>query len=88
MMKLVCEIMVNGEAQTKVLTTATGIDVGAFVIQKPGIGKPYYVFNTLPGAVLAADYEGAPIVSSDKAENNRNIQAMLNNPPFDKLTFA
>jgi hypothetical protein len=88
MMKLVCEILIDGEMQTKVLTTATGIDNGAFVRVKPGVGKPFYMFNTLPGPVLAADYEGAPIVSEDSAVNNAAIAAMLATPPLDKLTFA
>jgi hypothetical protein len=88
MMKLVCEILINGEMQTKVLTTATGLDNGAFVRTKPGVGKPFYMFNTLPGPVLAADWDGAPIVNQDAAVNNAAIAAMIANPPLDKLTFA
>ena len=53
----------------------------------PGVGKPFYLFANLPGPVVAADYEGAPIVSEDVAANKQAIDAMLANPPLDKLTF-
>lgn len=86
--KLVCEILVNGEMQTKVLTTASTTDVAAFVKLKPGVGKPFYYFNALSGSVLAADYEGAPLVSADVAENRTAIDAMLADPPTDKITLA
>lgn len=89
-MKLVCPITINGVEQTKTLTTASGIDVGAFVKVKPGIGKPFLAFNTLPGSVIAADFDGAPIVNSDAPTNNTAISDMLSDPqPYlDRLTFA
>jgi len=88
--KLVCEILVNGEMQTKTLTTASTTDMGSFVKLKPGVGKPFYYFNSLPGTVLAADYEGAPVVSEDATANRAVINEMLANPgPYlEKLTFA
>jgi hypothetical protein len=88
-MKLVCELLINGEMQTKVITTVSGLDANAsFVKSKPGVGKPFYMFNTLPGTVVGADYDGAPIVSEDVAANKRAIEQMLADPPLDKITFA
>lgn len=87
-MKLVCEIMINGVEQTKVLTTANNIDQGAFVRVRPGVGKPFLMFASLPGSVVAADFDGAPIVSADPVVNNAAITDMLANPPLDRLTFA
>ena len=81
--KLVCEILISGVEQVKVLTTANNIDLGAFVKNiKPGVGKPFFVFNSIPaGTVVAADFSTAPIVSSDVAANNAAIADMLANPP-------
>lgn len=87
-MKLVCEIMVNGVATAKILTTANNYDQGMLVKTLPGVGKPFYMFATLSGTLLAADFDGAPIVSANIAENNAAIDAMLANPPLDKLTMA
>ena len=87
-MKLVCEIMINGVEQVKVLTTANNIDQGLFLKNKPGVGKPFYMFNTLASGVIGADFDGAPIVSADVAENNAAIAAMLAAPPLDKIIFA
>jgi hypothetical protein len=89
-MKIVCPITIGGVEQTKTLTTATGVDVGSFVKTKPGLGKPFLAFNTLPGTVTAADFDGAPIVDADAAVNNAAITTMLADPqPYlDRLTFA
>ncbi len=89
-MKLVCPITISGVEQTKTLTTATGIDVGAFVKVKPGVGKPFLAFNSLTGVVIAADFDGAPVVETDVAANNAAINDMLADPqPYlDRLTFA
>lgn len=86
--KLVCEILVNGELQTKTLTTASTADIASFVKMRPGVGRPFYYFASLPSTPLAADYEGAPIVSENVAENKAAIDAMLADPPTDKLVFA
>ncbi len=89
-MKLVCNVVINGIETTKVLTTVDTMDQGRLVQTKPGIGKPFLMFAGLPGSVIAADFEGAPIVSASIAENNTAIQAMLNDPePYlARLTFA
>jgi len=82
--------MVKGEEQTKVVTTVSGLDQNAaFVRTLPGIGKPFYMFNSLPaGSVLGADFEGAPIVSENIAENKAAIERMLSEPPIEKILFA
>jgi len=88
-MKLVCGVMVNGEEQTKVVTTVSGLDNNAkFLRTIPGIGKPFYIFNTLPAGVVGADFEGAPVVSEDVNVNKQLIQEQLDNPPLDKIIFA
>ena len=89
-MKLVCEIMVSGQMTAKILTTANNMDQGQLVKTLPGVGKPYYMFATLSGTLLAVDFDGAPVVSADVAENNANIQMMLDDPStyLAKLTMA
>lgn len=90
-MKLVCEIQINGEDQLKTLTTVSGLTQNAtFVKTKPGVGKPFLMFNTLPGTVIAADFSSAPIVSNDVSVNEASITAMLGDPAtyLAMLTFA
>jgi len=92
-MKLVCDVMVNGAMTPKVLTTANSMDQGVLVKTKPGVGKPFLMFASLPApdsTLSMADFSEAPVVSSSAADNNKAIQEMLANP--DKylafLTFA
>jgi hypothetical protein len=88
-MKLVCPVIVNGEEQTRVVTTVSGLDANAkFLRTVPGIGKPFWIFNTLPGTVVAADFTEAPLVSEDILANRQEIERQLASPPLDKLTFA
>lgn len=55
----------------------------------PGVGRPFLVYNTLPGLVSIADFEMYPEykVSANEAENEALINTMLVNPPMDALTF-
>jgi CO dehydrogenase/acetyl-CoA synthase delta subunit len=90
-MKLVCETNVYGEMVAKVLTTANSMDQGKLVITKPGVGKPFFMFNSLPFPdrnLITADFTDAPLVTDDPVENNRLIQQMLGNPPVDNLTYT
>lgn len=92
-MKLVCYISINGEDQLKTLTTVSGITTNAtFVKSKPGVGKPFLIFNSLPGAVVAAELDSgvAPIVSNDVSVNETAINTMLADPTtyLALLTFA
>lgn len=89
MMKLICEMEVRGEQRLVVLTTANGADHGELVLNRPGVGKPYWIFNSIPdGKVVACDFTDAPLVVEDIATNNANIAAMPATPPAGLLTYA
>lgn len=80
-MKLVCEMTINGQDVVKVLTTANTANQGSLVKIRPGVGKPFWMWNSIPaGTVIGADFTGAPVVSDDVAVNNANIQAITANP--------
>lgn len=86
-MKLVCEIKISGVDTLVALTTAPNIDLGAFVKVKPGVGKPFYVWNSIPQPnPTSCDFSNAPIVSSDTAVNNAAIGA-ITVAPEDVLTW-
>lgn len=95
-MKLVCFLNINGVDVAKAITTfGDENNCAAFVKTKPGVGKPFLVYATLPpGVLLGAEFEDlnypAPIVSSDTAVNLAKIQEMLATPtPYlALLTFA
>lgn len=87
-MKLVCEVLINGVATAKIVTTANNMNQGQLVKTLPGVGKPFYMFANLTGTLLAVDFTDAPIVSTDVAANNAAIDEMIANPPLDKLTMA
>lgn len=85
--RLVCEVNIGGEDQLKVLTTASGINVGNFVKSVPGVGKPFWYWPSIPaGKVIAADFTNAPIVTSDASVNNANIAA-ITATPGEVLTY-
>jgi hypothetical protein len=73
--KLVCEINVGGNDVAKALTTGSS-QVGTFVKTTPGIGKPFFYFNSIavpPGKSInniAVDFSTAPVVVDDAAANN------------------
>lgn len=71
------------------MLTADNTDHASFVRNMPGVGKPFYLFATLPdgdpsGVIGWAD---APVVSSDPAVNQANIDAMLADPPWHVLVY-
>jgi hypothetical protein len=85
--KIVCEVMIGGSSVVKVVTTAAGANVGQLVKTLPGVGKPFWYWSALPaGKVIGADFTGAPIVDTDVAVNNTNIQAITADPA-DVLIF-
>ena len=86
-MKLVFERTLRGVTKTYTATVANGVDPGEAAKIVCGVGNAFYAFDTIPGSVLAADFDGAPIVSADAEANNTAIAAMLANPPLDKLTI-
>jgi hypothetical protein len=93
-MKLVCEIKISGVDTLVALTTVTGLDIGAFAKVKPGVGKPFYVWPSIPHPnPTSCDFSLAPLVTSDTATNNAAIAAMQaagSDPidPADVLTWA
>lgn len=86
-MKLVCEITISGVDTLVALTTAPGLNIGQFVKVKPGVGKPYWVWPSIPQPnPVACDFSNAPVVTSDTATNNANIAAITTDPA-DVLTW-
>jgi hypothetical protein len=86
--KLVCEITINGEDTLVALTTAPSVNLGSFVKIKPGVGKPFWYWASIPSGTLAAcDFTNAPVVVSDIATNNANIAA-ITAAPEDVLNYA
>lgn len=87
-MKLICEMRVQGVDRLVALTTAPNIDLGAFVKVKPGVGKPFYVWPSIPQPnPTSCDFSNAPIVSSDVSANNAAISA-ITVAPEDVLTWS
>lgn len=76
-MKVVCEVTKDGVTQVKSYTTAAGVNVGSVLRVLPGVGKPFWCWDTIPvGNLVGADFTGAPIVSSVIADNNAAIAAI------------
>jgi len=87
-MKLIAEYPVG---TLRNATTVNNLDVVALALKNmPGVGKPFLIFQSLPGQVVAADFDQFPDykVSVDVAANRAMIDAMLANPPTDALAFA
>lgn len=75
-MKVVCEMVINGEAVVKSYTTSAGTAAGV-VKTRPGVGQPFWAWPTIPvGTLVGADFTGAPIVSSNTQENQAAIDAI------------
>jgi hypothetical protein len=90
-MKLVCFVNINGVDTLKTITTVAGIPQNAaFVKSKPGVGQPFLMFNSLPGVVVGAEFNTAPIVNDDTSINEASINTMLADPAtyLALLTFA
>jgi hypothetical protein len=86
-MKLLYEKTLRGEDILVVATLFNAANAALTVKASVGVGKPYYVFDSITG-VAAVDFAGAPIASADLAVNQQNIDALLAAPPFDKITFV
>ena len=85
--KLVCEVNYGGEDTIRVLTTAAAANIGQFVKVVPGIGKPFWYWDSIPaGTVIAADFTNAPVVTSSTTTNNDNIEA-ITAEPSEVLTY-
>lgn len=87
-MKVVCEVTVGGVDVLKVFTTAAATNVGEYVKLRPGIGKPVFVWDSLPAPnPSSCDFTDAPIVVADASANQANIDAITVDPS-DVLTWS
>lgn len=87
-MKLICTVKKRGVDTFGVMVTADNTDHATFIKNIPGVGKPFWLFATLPdGNPSAADFTDAPLVDIDPAVNQATIDAMLANPPWDALVY-
>lgn len=86
-MKFVFEKTIRGVTKVYTATVANGADPGLVAKIVCGVGNAFYAFDSLPGTVLAADFDGAPVVDNDVTVNNTAIDAMIANPPLDKVTI-
>lgn len=87
-MRLLCIAKKRGVDTFTNQLTAENTVHETFVKNMPGVGKPFLLFATLPdGPPAGANFENAPIVSSDTETNKANIDAMLENPPWDALIY-
>lgn len=88
-MKLICMVKKRGVDTFATVVTAENTNHALFVKNAVGVGKPYFLFATLPdGNPDSANFADAPIVDIDTAVNQANIDAMLANPPWDALIYA
>lgn len=80
--KLIYETIRNGETVNTMITTNPSANIGQGVITRPGVGKPFWFFPSVPTnpnpltMVMAVDYTLAPIVDADAVVNNANIAAI------------
>lgn len=87
-MWIVCHIKINGVDSPRKLLVASSADPGAAVKIRPGVGKPYWAWHSMPvGAIESVDFTDAPIVSTDTQVNNENI-ANIEVSPEDVIVFA
>ena len=84
--KLICEQTINGETVLRSVTTAPGT-AAALVKTLPGVGKPYWYWNSVPvGVIIAADFTNAPIATSSTSANQTAINGITATPQ-DVLTY-
>jgi hypothetical protein len=93
-MKLICEYPVGTLRNAVTVSNVTSVAMA--LRQMPGVGKPFLIFASLPGKVVAADFDmfqneeqTGPkwLVSQDVAANVAAINEQLAAPPTDALTF-
>lgn len=77
----------DGDPGTPCLATCQNtVDMGPYVLNVAGEGYPYFAFQSLPSAILLADVIGAnfntaPLASSDYQTNRNTVAAMYASPP-------
>ena len=87
-LKVDCEVTVGGVDVLKVFTTAANTNIGEYVKLRPGIGKPVFVWASLPAPnPSSCDFTDAVIVVADAATNQAAIDAITVDPS-DVLTWG
>lgn len=80
MSKVICEEVVGGEAVIRSYTTTAGT-AAAFVKVRPGPGKPFWCWPSVPaGTIIGADFTGAPVATNNTATNQGLIDAITATP--------
>lgn len=90
-MKLVCEKEIAGVTAVRVFTTPVNGPQGLYVKSIAGVGKPFWIWATIPsGTVIGADFTDAPICSDDINVNAAAIADIAANGPTpgDVLIYA
>lgn len=84
--KVICEEVVGEETVMRSWTTTQG-GAAVLVKTKPGVGKPYWCWPSVPsGTIIGADFTGAPTASSNTAQNAADIAAITATPE-EKLVY-
>ena len=92
-MKLLCEFPIG---TLRTMTSTNNIALAAQgLMNVPGVGQPFLMFNTLPGKVASVDFDlhtdwawHGNVVTNDISKNMAMIQAMLDAPPLDALVIV
>jgi hypothetical protein len=77
----------DGDPELPCINSAhNSADMGPLVLTVVGAGNPYFSFETMDMAVLTADEIGAnfntaPLASTDYQTNRNNVDAMWADPP-------
>lgn len=88
-MRMICTVKKRGVDTFGVVLTADNTDHATFVKNVPGVGKPFFLFATLPDGNPSAvtSWDEAIIVNIDPAVNQQAIDAMLADPPWHVLAY-
>jgi hypothetical protein len=87
MSKLIYPETVGGIDYIRVLTCVNGVE-GTVAKTRPGVGKPFWVWATIPtGQIIAVDMEDAPIATASAAVNTQLVAAITATAE-EKLTYA
>lgn len=93
MAKIVCDKVIGGVTQPRILTTTSG-DQGAAVAIMTQAGQPFFWWPTItiPSGqkLVGVDFTDAPIATDDAATNNSLIEAFVATgiTPEQVLTFG
>lgn len=87
MSKLIYPETVGGVDYIRSWTCVPGTE-GTIVKTRPGVGKPFWVWPSIPtGQIIAVDMTDAPLATANASTNNESIAAITATPE-EKLTYA